>query len=149
MSENFNTPDQNNDASTAKGADGFDAIVAGVEVAVPAVDFRKDGIYFYASNGGIVTYQDVMEGRVIMLVRVDTNISLDAPEGLLPEGDKLAKGVSLHPITVCKPDGSDCITTDGFTVKLPGHDRALNRPVRQYVKANTMKLLVRLYALGL
>lgn len=126
----------------------FDAITNGLELDVPEIDGRRDGIYFHAINDGAVTYQDVLEGRVVMLVKVDTAVTMDPPASFINAGYKLAPGISLHPITVCKPDGSDCVVTDGFTVKLPGSDRIINGAVHKYIKANTIALLVRLYSLG-
>jgi hypothetical protein len=113
------------------------------------MDHRKDGIYFRTAVNGITSYENVIDGRVVMLVRVDTNSTIELPEPAKAAGFSVQHDAKIFGITVCLPDGTGCIPTEGFTVQLPSQDRPINGLVRRYIKSQGYLLLVRLYGLGL
>jgi len=161
MNENFETPKGTHihlswnseisceEAGCAPAPVDFDAIVSGLDVATPDMDTRKDGIYFRTAVNGITSYENVIDGRVVMLVRVNTESPIELPESAKAKGFWVQPGSKIFGITVCLPDGTGCIPTEGFTVQLPSQDRPMNSLVRRYIKSQGYLLLVRLYGIGL
>lgn len=118
-------------------ADAFTVPVA------PAVNTRKDGLHYLATNDGVASYELVVEGRVALHVLVNEAASVEVPAFL--QG-KIHPQATVHAIMVAKPDRSVILPTNGLAVM--GKHYLNTDTIRSYIYPRAVHFLLLVWGIG-